>query len=56
MLRPDEILYKESKYFAQDLIISKKRSYFENKLKEYIGKPKELWKDLSGLSFSKHLP
>ena len=55
MLREDEISYKESKYFTQDLIISKKRSYFESKLKESIGKPKELWKNLKALGLPKKL-
>ena len=31
------------------MIFSKKKDYFENKLSESIGKPKELWKALKFL-------
>ena len=52
-LREDEINYKQSKYFAQDLINCKKKSFFENKLKETIGRPKELWKNLKDIGLPK---
>ena len=32
----------------------KKREYFENKLKENIAKPKDLWKTLKSLGLSKN--
>ena len=30
-------------------LIAKKKRFFENKLKEYIGKPKDLWKAIKSL-------
>ena len=45
----DEEHYKESKTTVRNLINFKKKSYFETKLKENIGKPKELWKTLKNL-------
>ena len=33
----------------QNLIAKKKKYFFENKLKEYIGKPKDLWKAIESL-------
>ena len=33
----------------QNLIAKKKKEFFENKLKECIGKPKGLWKDIKSL-------
>ena len=33
----------------QNLIAKKKKEFFENKLKEYIGKPKDLWKAIKSL-------
>ena len=38
----DEQTYKNSKLFVQNLIKDKKKTFFENKLTENIGKPKEL--------------
>ena len=35
------------------MIINKKKSFFENKLKESIGKPKELWKNLKAIGLPK---
>ena len=51
--KENELLYKESKYFVENLIINKKKSFFENKLKESIGKPKELWKNLKAIGLPK---
>ena len=45
-LHIDKELYKKSKYDALKLITSKKQSFFEEKLPETIGKPKELWESL----------
>ena len=45
----DEENYKESKKTVRNLINFKKTSYFKNKLKENIGRPKELWKTLKNL-------
>ena len=41
--------YKKARYEVKKLIAEKKRNYFETKLTENIGKPKELWKTLKAL-------
>ena len=41
--------YEEAKYHVMKLIKEKKRQFYTNKLKENIGKPKELWKALKSL-------
>ena len=33
------------------MIVNKKRAFLENKLTEFIGKPKDLWKALRSLGF-----
>ena len=48
-LHVDEELYKEAKYQAQKLIKEKKKQFYKEKLKENIGKPKDLWKTLKSL-------
>ena len=48
-LNIDEELYKEAKYLALNLIKEKKRKFYKEKLKENIGKPKELWQALKSL-------
>ena len=48
-LHIDENLYKEAKYNAMNLIKTKKKKKTQTKLKENIGKPKELWKALKSL-------
>ena len=45
----DKEIYNAARYKAYNLIFNKKKDYFENKLYEYIGKPKELWKALKSL-------
>ena len=35
-------LYKKTKYDAQKLIAAKKQAFFDEKLSESVGKPKEL--------------
>ena len=45
--------YKQSKYFLQNLILNKKNTFFGDKLKETIGRPKELWKNLRILGLPK---
>ena len=44
-----EELYKEAKYHVMKLMKEKKRQFYTDKLKENIGKPKELWKALKSL-------
>ena len=45
----DEEFFKEAKYHVMKLIKENKREFYINKLKENIGKPKELWKALKSL-------
>ena len=52
-LHVDNDIFKEAKKEVVDLINRKKKEFFENKLNENIGKPKELWKTLSELGLSK---
>ena len=49
----DQENLKKSKYLVHKMIKSKKRLFIENKLKENIGKPKELWKILKSLGLPK---
>ena len=48
-LHIDEDLYKEAKYHAVKLIKQKQCHFYKEKLKENIGKSKELWKALKSL-------
>ena len=48
-LNIDNQLYKEAKINAQKHIKNKKRDLCPEKLREYIGKPKELWESLKSL-------
>ena len=45
----DKDNYKEARNEVQKLICTKKKAYFESKLTENIGKPKELWNCLKSL-------
>ena len=38
----DKDIYNAARYKLQEMIINKKRVFFENKLTESIGKPKDL--------------
>ena len=49
ILNIDEQLYKETKINVQKLIKNKKRDFYQEKIKEIVGKPKELWKALKSL-------
>ena len=40
-------MYNTARYKVHKIIFNKKRDYFENKLNDCIGKPKELWKALT---------
>ena len=46
-------LYREARNNVESIIKGKKKTYFEDKLKENVGKPKELWKTLNDLGLSK---
>ena len=48
-LHVDKDNYKEARNEVQKLISTKKKAYFESKLTEIIGKPKELWNCLKSL-------
>ena len=48
-LHIDKELYKKAKYNTLKLITAKKRAFFDDKLSENIGKPKELWETLKSL-------
>ena len=41
-----KVNYKKARNEVQKLMGTKKKTYFERKLTEYIAKPKELWKNL----------
>ena len=41
-LHVDKEIYKRARYSVQNLIAKKKKEFFENKLKECIGKPRDL--------------
>ena len=45
----DKDNYKKARNEVQKLIHTNKKAYFEGKLTENIGKPKELWKSLKSL-------
>ena len=48
-LRIGKGFYNAARYKLQKMIFNKKRTFFENKLTESIGKPKDLWKTLRSL-------
>ena len=48
-LHIDKELYNAARYKVHKMIFNKKKDYFENKLNECIGKPKDLWKTLKSL-------
>ena len=52
-LHIDKELFKEARNNVENLIKKKKKTYFENKLKDNIGKPKELWKALNDIGLPK---
>ena len=48
-LQIDRNFFTEARNSVQKLIREKKKSFFEEKLKENVGKPRELWKTLKSL-------
>ena len=56
-LHVDKDSYKEARDKGQKLIRTKKKAYFESKLTDSIGKPKQLWKILKslGLKFERSI-
>ena len=55
-LHIDNDLYKSAKNDVQILIKNKKKSYFQDKLEENVGKPKKLWKILTSMGLNKKIP
>ena len=53
-LNVDKQFYNNAVNKSHRLILQKKREYLENKLKENIAKPKDLWKTLKPLGLSKN--
>ena len=51
----DKESYNAARYKVHKMIFNKKKDYFENKLNECIGKPKELWKALKSLGLPKKI-
>ena len=54
-LHIDKKLYNAVLHKVHKLIFNKEKYYFENKLNECIGKPKELWKALKSLDLRKEI-
>ena len=52
-LHIDKELYKKAKYNTLKSTTAKKQAFFDDKLSEYIGKPKELWETLKCLGMPK---
>ena len=52
-LNVDKEIYNKARNKSHRLNLQKKREYFENKLKENIAKPKDLWKTLKSVGLSK---
>ena len=48
-LHIDEAIFKESQKDVKNIIKMKKKEYYENKLAENVGKPKELWNTIKSL-------
>ena len=49
----DKLSYKRAQNRVQNLIKKRKRQFVKGKLENNVGKPKELWKTLKSLGFSK---
>ena len=52
-LHIDKELYKKAKCDAQKLLAAKKQVFFDEKLSESVGKPKDLWTTLKSLGIPK---
>ena len=48
-------IYNAARYKVRKMIFNKTRSFFEKKLTESIGKPKDLWKALKSLGLHNKL-
>ena len=48
-LHVEKEIYKRARYSVQNLIAKNKKEFFKTKLKEGIGKPKDLWKAFKSL-------
>jgi len=52
-LYEDKVAFKRIQNHVQSLIKKRKKQFMKNKLDENLGKPRELWKTLKSLGFSK---
>ena len=54
-MRPhiDKELYKKANYDVQKLIAAKSQAFFDEKLSESVGLPKQLWNSLKSLGMPK---
>ena len=51
-LHVDKEIYNAARNKVQRLIIKKKRMYYEDKINDNVGKPRELWKTINSLGLS----
>ena len=51
-LQVDKEIYKAGRNKVQNLVIKKKKMFYEEKLRENIGKPNELWKTINSLGLA----
>ena len=55
-LHIDKDIYNVARYKVRKMIFNKNRSFFEKKLSESIGTPKDLWKALKSLGLPNKIP
>ena len=55
-LHIDKDIYNVARDKVRKMIFNKNRSFFEKKLSESIGTPKDLWKTLKSLGLSNKIP
>ena len=55
-LHIDKDIYNVARYKVRKMIFNKNRSFFEKKISESIGTPKELWKALKSLGLPNKIP
>ena len=48
-LHVDDLIFKEQRNLVQNMIRNKKQEFYKEKLRQNVGKPKELWKTLKSL-------
>ena len=55
-LHIDKDIYNVARYKVRKMIFNKNRSFFEKKISESIGTPKDLWKALKSLGLPNKIP